>query len=68
MPSSEVRRVGARSRSFRLGKVAVVWGGGHYGGSSTGIGWVGLSADMPVEGGEHEMVAEIDVTFQLEQG
>jgi hypothetical protein len=25
------------------------------------------AADMPVEGGEHELVAEIDVTFQLEQ-
>jgi hypothetical protein len=23
---------------------------------------------MPLEGGEHEVVAEIDVTFQLEQG
>ena len=26
------------------------------------------AADMPVEGGGHEVVAEIDVTFQLEQG
>jgi uncharacterized protein YggE len=35
---------------------------------SAGPTMLRAAADMPVEGGEHEMVAEIDVTFQLEQG
>jgi uncharacterized protein YggE len=35
--------------------------------ASAGPVMLRAAADMPVEGGEHELVAEIDVTFQLEQ-
>jgi hypothetical protein len=35
--------------------------------ASAGPVMLRAAAGMPVEGGEHELVAEIDVTFQLEQ-
>ncbi len=32
------------------------------------LGFRAEAASMPLEGGEHELVAEVDVTYQLEQG